>query len=575
MTSIPKLYVEPPITTATIGVGDFCDFAICRLEVLQAIDRLTGPVTSAAPSSHTADAQQDSSKTSNLVKQLKPKLQEVFGSPIDDVKLRKINTKRASLSTTTGAHSMHTGAHSGATVEADSNKRAPLGSPFADEISHFALRLSFAQQDRERQDWFIRQELKLLSTRLAILREFNWDSHHHVTSSSTRDILTGMADDIPQLEFFSEFLGRHGIETNFIDLADIVDDQENTMVRTSLAGGSGIATCAPCSTALAEYIVNASGASHANIRFALKVPFWPDAVPFLRRRRCLIRAGYAYIPLQDVEEFVLQRFRRTLIESFKTLASREAYMQREIFLDPRLSSLFEALRHNSLLATTRRKTDDALDESSRLSPLNLTKFASTSFPPCMRQLTTTLQSKGHLKYQGRLQLWLFYRACGMTLDEQLSFWKSCWGEPDKFDKQHRYNIRHVYGLEGRRVAYSSYPCAKIIHSLPVPGPSEVHGCPFKLFDKVGLRRLLSNYALSADGHANTDSVNHNVGLLLDKSVGLADAKHVELACVEFFKATHPSSTGDNIGVSPFDFYKESRRYHERAQKADSENQMES
>ena len=68
---------------------------------------------------------------------------------------------------------------------------------------------------------------------------------------------------------------------------------------------------------------------------------------------------------------------------------------------------------------------------------------------------------------------------------------------DKFEKQYSYNIRHMYGLEGKKIDYAPYSCGKIIQGAP-PGNQEYHGCPFKHHDKKNLTKLLESYGVYGD-----------------------------------------------------------------------------
>ena len=45
---------------------------------------------------------------------------------------------------------------------------------------------------------------------------------------------------------------------------------------------------------------------------------------------------------------------------------------------------------------------------------------------------------------------------GLSIDEAIVFWRKAFGgriTDDKFNKEYKYNIRHSYGLEGKRTNY--------------------------------------------------------------------------------------------------------------------------
>lgn len=77
-------------------------------------------------------------------------------------------------------------------------------------------------------------------------------------------------------------------------------------------------------------------------------------------------------------------------------------------------------------------------------------------PACMRNLNTTLRTNKHLKHFGRQQYNLFLKGIGLSVEEALLFWRKSFSgmTDDKFNKEHRYNIRHGYGLEGGRKNYA-------------------------------------------------------------------------------------------------------------------------
>ena len=56
---------------------------------------------------------------------------------------------------------------------------------------------------------------------------------------------------------------------------------------------------------------------------------------------------------------------------------------------------------------------------------------------------------------------------------------------DKFNKEYSYNIRYMYGKEGRRIALNPHPCRVLIKAIP--SGEQCHGSP--LFGRDLIDRL--------------------------------------------------------------------------------------
>ena len=111
-------------------------------------------------------------------------------------------------------------------------------------------------------------------------------------------------------------------------------------------------------------------------------------------------------------------------------------------------------------------------------------LAKKHFPMCMRNLHECLARDRHLKHFGRLQyglflkvrddtsLWLYThhsQVLGLSIDEAIAFWRKSFSNitDDKFNKEYKYNIRHSYGLEGKR---ANYPAKRYVYTFF--GPNE-------------------------------------------------------------------------------------------------------
>lgn len=86
------------------------------------------------------------------------------------------------------------------------------------------------------------------------------------------------------------------------------------------------------------------------------------------------------------------------------------------------------------------------------------------------------------------------------MEEAYTFWKQEFCKTidvDKFDKQYGYNIRHMFGKEGKKADYQPWSCNKVINQIS-PGPDEYHGCPFKTYSEEPLKQLLNSYGLKPE-----------------------------------------------------------------------------
>lgn len=147
---------------------------------------------------------------------------------------------------------------------------------------------------------------------------------------------------------------------------------------------------------------------------------------------------------------------------------------------------------------------------------------------------------------------------GLSIDEAIAFWRRSFSniQEDKFNKEYKYNIRHSYGLEGKRANYParrfvirSYfiqPVLKIpascqqILMADQPGSQDSHGCPYRHFAPENLQTaLLSMY--SSQGLTAAD---------LPEVMNTVKAGHYHVACTRVFEITHAAlgvKKGEGVG----------------------------
>lgn len=169
--------------------------------------------------------------------------------------------------------------------------------------------------------------------------------------------------------------------------------------------------------------------------------------------------------------------------------------------DDRLTPILDHLSKNFVTPDSSYSSGSSDVPGADISARNIDNL-SAHFPLCMQHLHRSLRRDAHLKHFGRLQYTLFLKGIGLNLEECLVFWRSGFHKvtDDQFNKEYRYNVRHVYGDVGgdsnrRGGGYSPFSCQKILTEHP-PGPGEAHGCPYRHFNLENLTNLLQGVGIT-------------------------------------------------------------------------------
>lgn len=355
-----------------------------------------------------------------------------------------------------------------------------------DHISHFILRLAYCQTEDLRR-WFIQQEVDLFRFRFNDL------------------------DSMRKLEF----LHKNNLQY------DTISVEEKKALLKKLV----------CSS----YAV--SGITVEDQDF-YKVPF-QDALDLVRTRKVYLKAGYVYIPPQDIVTIVLNDFRTRLSKALALTARSLPAVHSDERLQPLLNHLSHAYvgQDYSIQKNVGKISLDQID------PLS-----GKSFPLCMRQLHQSLREHHHLRHGGRMQYGLFLKGIGLSLEQALQFWRSEFirgkVDVDKFDKAYAYSIRHMFGKEGRRADYTPYSCMKVILSN-APSQGDYHGCPFRHSDPELLKQKLQVYKVSPSG--------------ISQILELVKGMHYQLACQKYFELTHNVEDANFSLNHPNQYFAESQK----------------
>ena len=240
--------------------------------------------------------------------------------------------------------------------------------------------------------------------------------------------------------------------------------------------------------------------------------------------------GKVFVAQKDVKNVFCDIFRSGLM-----LAIDEA--QKTVVSDERLIRIFSQLK------------DPNFDSNYKIKPANqrgitlenLDLAATSHFPPCMKKLYNKLSTDFHLRHQGRLQLGLFLKGIGLSLEESIEFWRKKFTQKitnEKFIKDYKYNIEHSYGRLGKMADYSPWSCNKIT-KLPKPALNEHHGCPFRHSEKSELISLLGTY--------------NGLSQEVKKWILERHEKEPQIACIRLFENLNPRAASlktEKVGIQP-------------------------
>ena len=286
--------------------------------------------------------------------------------------------------------------------------------------------------------------------------------------------------------------------------------------------------------------LQARAAAEFDLTTWYKVKF-TEVLSLVASRRVFVRAGFAYVPRDQLISILSSRFRSSLSQKLAIAFKSLPFVKQ----DERIHPMMRKLQTAYLGPEYGKKRSGAIAGS--VTPDTIDLIAQSSFPMCMRILHGALKRNHHLRYHGRLQFRLFLKGLGLSMEDCLSYFSREFCKkgmtPEKFYKDYAYNIRHSYGKEGKRADYTPHNCVRIILG-PSPGDGEYHGCPFKSFDVPTMRRQLSKQRQlrPSDIDAICDSM---------------ASKNFGIACRRHFEASHPGAESDGVGNHPNAWYEAS------------------
>lgn len=274
-----------------------------------------------------------------------------------------------------------------------------------------------------------------------------------------------------------------------------------------------------------------------------------DALRFVARRSVALKDGFAFLSRHDIISIVCDVFERHLQTELSYAQQHLITEQAQTkYLLESLDTVYADYQETFEAERRRLKREENGENRNpfKIDLDNLAEIIPKHYPPCIRYLHKALTDDHHLKHQGRMLYQTFLRSNGVDLEDNIEFFRKEFTKKianETFERQYKYNIRHLYGREGHKQALSCYSCDKIINDN-APGPSEKHGCPFRHFDNVHLKSMLKDHGLK-----DVD---------IESLVTHKENKEYKVACGNYFKFMKGDFPSEPI-YSPAQFYRESMK----------------
>ena len=420
-----------------------------------------------------------------------------------------------------------------------------------DEASHYILRLSYCLTEELRR-WFLQMECELLRHRLS-----------STTTTTTMSRSHNSMIDLPQS--VQSIMNLRPISS---ELKDELSEPLQQLFYNTIS-----------KLAQQQQQQNHKKITYESTKF-YSVPF-VEALDLLSKRECYLYHGMAYMTEHKLIAILLQKFRTSLSQSLLYMCQHNSMSSsstpsnhpnttttsthaESLRLEPFLRNINRCLTNPSS-SDTHDIDGNAIHGSNTITASTLLQYRN-NMPLCMRQLQIGLEQDKKLKHWGRLQYGLFLKGAGMSMEDAIVFFSRHFTSVtnEKFQKEYAYNIRHMYGKEGKRATYTPYNCTKVIlGNAPTGGNGEHHGCPYKHYDVDHLDMILKEVHIHNAADRN-------------EILKLKQSHQYQLACVKQFEVQHQkysssssSSNGnvivdtsmlDNVGNHPNAWFRASIYY---------------